>query len=76
MEDELPNPDFDRQVPREDPDAEQARLYAFHRENGTLGTYYMMYPRRRPWDWGLSSEEKAAILGSQKERQRGGGNSR
>ena len=43
-----PNPDFNRPKPRETPAAQRAADYEYHRINGTLGTYYLMYPWERP----------------------------
>lgn len=76
--------DADKLVPLpEDPEAkaaaDEAWLYNFHRENGSLGDFYQMFPRKRPWNWGLSAEEKDAIRGRQKVQPRGrerGGNER
>lgn len=59
--------------------ADEAWLYQYHRANGSLSAYYDMFPRKRPWDWGLSEEEKDAIRGRLKEKPRvraRGGNER
>ena len=42
-----PNPPFNEPI-RETPDEERARLYRQHREAGTLGTYFDLYPLDRP----------------------------
>jgi hypothetical protein len=77
-EQEKPPPNHDPFGPRwvghgsppHDPEAERQRIYEYHKANGTLGTYYLCYPRERPWDYGLTPEERAAVLGQSRERER------
>lgn len=66
MEDS-PNPDFNRPI-HENPAEVQAKLHAYHKEAGTLGDYYDMYPGDRPWDYGLTPEVRAAMIGRSRER--------
>jgi hypothetical protein len=47
-QDDSPNPDFNRPLPPEHPDARKARLHAWHSACGSLGTYYDLYPEDRP----------------------------
>jgi hypothetical protein len=60
-----PNPEFNRRIPPEHPEAERARLYRQHRAAGSLETYFAMYPLDRPWSYGLTAEEIAALEGRQ-----------
>ena len=44
-----PNPPFAIGIPEnEDPDTLRARLFQYHRANGSLGDYYAMYPDDAP----------------------------
>jgi hypothetical protein len=47
-QDDSPNPDFNRPLPREHPDATKVRLFRWHQARGSLGTYYDLYPEDRP----------------------------
>ena len=52
----------------QDPDTIRARIYEYHKAAGTIGAYYQCYPGDCPWDWGLTPEERAAVLGQSRER--------
>jgi len=77
MADDTPNPDFKPIVSREDREAaDESWLHFYHRAAGSPGTFYDLYSHRRPKDWGLTEDEKAAArarpVASEKSRDRGG----
>ena len=64
-----PNPDFNRPINKH-PDQVRAECYEYHRAAGSMGSYYLAYPADCPWDYGLTPEERAAILGRSIGRER------